>query len=370
MDPQTVFCPNSDCPARGQVGQGNITIHSQKEQRYKCNTCGQTFAATKGTPFYRLRTGIDTVCIVITLLAHGCPIQAIVAAFGFDERTVKEWHKRAGEHCEQVHTHLVQGQPRDLGQVQADEIRVKVQGGIVWMALAIMVSTRLWLGGVVSVHRDRDLIVALVRQVRACALCRPLLLCVDGLISYVRAFQQAFRTPLRTGKQGRPRLIAWPDINIAQVVKQYQRRRVIGVVRRIVQGTEEQVRHLLKSSQSGGMINTAYIERLNGTFRQRMATLIRRGRALARHPETLHGSMYLIGTVYNFCTHHRSLRVAISLPRNRRHWVHRTPAMAARITDHRWTAFELLSFRIPPPPFVPPKRRGRPPKVANSAVAL
>ena len=40
--------------------------------------------------------------------------------------------------------HLVE-QPRDLGQVQADEIRVKKQGGIVWMALAMMVKTRLWL---------------------------------------------------------------------------------------------------------------------------------------------------------------------------------------------------------------------------------
>jgi hypothetical protein len=101
-----------------------------------------------------------------------------------------------------------------------------------------------------------------------------------------------------------------------------------------------------------------------------MATLIRRGRALARHPETLHGSMYLIGTIYNFCTTHRSLRVAIILPGNRRRWVHRTPAIAAGITDHCWTVLELLSFRIPPPPFVPLKRRGRPPKVASSAVAL
>ncbi len=370
MDPQTVFCPNPDCPSRGQVGQGNITIHSQKERRYNCTTCNKTFAATRGTPFYRLRTSVDTVCLVITLLAYGCPIQAIVAAFGFDERTVRTWQQRAGEHCEKVHTHLVQGQSRDLGQVQADEIRVKVQGGIVWMALAIMVSTRLWLGGVVNVHRDRSLIAALAQQVRACALCRPLLLCVDGLASYVAAFQRAFRTPLRTGQRGRPRLIAWPDINIAQVVKQYRQRRVVSVVRRIVQGTAEQVQHLLKHSQGGGVLNMAYIERLNGTFRQRMATLVRHGRALARHPETLHVSMYLLGTIYNFCTTHQSLRTAIILPGNRQRWVHRTPAMAAGITDHCWTARELLSFRIPLPPFVPPKRRGRPPKVPGSVVAL
>jgi len=64
----------------------------------------------------------------------------------------------------------------DLGQVQADEIKVKKQRGSVWMALALMVSTRLWLGGVVGVNRDKLLIRALAEQVRQWALCRPLLL--------------------------------------------------------------------------------------------------------------------------------------------------------------------------------------------------
>src|SRR2546430_6045781 len=60
-------------------------------------------------------------------------------------------------------------QPRDLGQVQADEIRVKKQGGIVWMALAMMVCTRLWLGGEVSEQRDMPLIRRLIERVRRCA---------------------------------------------------------------------------------------------------------------------------------------------------------------------------------------------------------
>ena len=33
MDPTTVYCPNGPCHARGQTGQGNLAIHSQKEQR-------------------------------------------------------------------------------------------------------------------------------------------------------------------------------------------------------------------------------------------------------------------------------------------------------------------------------------------------
>jgi hypothetical protein len=66
----------------------------------------------------------------------------VVVAFGFDERTVQAWHKRAGQHCQQVQAHVVQ-QPRDLGQVQADELWVKLQGVKVRMALAIQVSSRL-----------------------------------------------------------------------------------------------------------------------------------------------------------------------------------------------------------------------------------
>src|SRR5437588_10016039 len=72
-----------------------------------------------GTPFYRLRTAVDVVTLVLTLLCHGCPLQAIVAAFGFDERTVAQWQARGGHHCRHVHGHLVQQGQVDLGHVQA-----------------------------------------------------------------------------------------------------------------------------------------------------------------------------------------------------------------------------------------------------------
>src|SRR5215813_11528578 len=208
MDPTTTFCPNAHCPARGQTGMGNIGIHSQKEQRFICHTCHKTFSARKGTVFYRLRTSAETVVLVVTLLAHGCPVQAIVAAFGFDERTIADWWARSGRQGQAVHEYVVE-QPRDLGQVQADELRVKKQGGIVWMALAMMVKTRLWLGGEVSEQRDMTLIRRLTERVRRCASRRPLLVCTDGLVSYIRAIRETFRDPVHTGTGGRPRLRPW-----------------------------------------------------------------------------------------------------------------------------------------------------------------
>ncbi len=365
MDPQTQFCHNRACPARGQRGQGNIVIHSQKEARYQCTQCGATFSETKATLFYRRRYPPLFMSQMLSLLAHGCPPQAIVATFAVDARTVAAWQRAAGEHCRQVHEAVVQQGRLDLGQVQADELRVKTQAGIFWMALAITVSTRLWLGGVVSASRDRRLALALALQVKACALCRPLLICFDGWAAYVAAFQQALRSPRPNGKRGHPRLVAWPDIALGQVVKQYVQRRVVGIQRRIVQGSEALVTRLLKQSQGGGVLNTAYSERLNATFRERLAVLVRRSRALARTPETLAAGMYLLGCVYNFCSWHASLRLPLYVGR-RCHWVKRTPAMAAGLTDHCWSVQDLFSFKIAPPPYVPPKRRGRPPK----AVAL
>jgi IS1 family transposase len=297
------------------------------------------------------------VTLVVTLLAHGGPLQAIVAAFGFDERTVASWLTRAGLHSQAVHEHVVQT-PRDLGQVQADEIRVKKQGGMVWMALAMMVSTRLWLAGEVSEHRDLPLIRRLIERVRACALPCALLFCTDGLCTYIRAIRETFRDAVRPGARGRPRFRRWRSLLIAQVVKRYEKRRVVDVGRRIVQGSAARVEKLRYRSQGDGVINTAYIERLNATFRERLSSLTRRGRALARQTCTLRHGMYLIGTVYHFCTPHASLRLTKTAAGGA--CVERTPAMAARITDHCWSVRELLSFHVPPPRWTPPKRRGRP----------
>jgi transposase-like protein len=107
--------------------------------------------------------------LVLTLLWHGCPLQAIVAAFGFDERTVARWQVHAGCHCQQVHQAIVEQGQVDLGHVQADEPWVKLVAKRVWMAMAMAVPSRLWLGGSISAHRDRALIMKLVHRVRACA---------------------------------------------------------------------------------------------------------------------------------------------------------------------------------------------------------
>jgi len=64
--------------------------------------------------------------------------------------------------------------------------------------------------------------------------------------------------------------------------------------------------------------------------------------------------MWLVGTAYNFCWPHESLRVRAS---GGRKWRERTPAMAAGLTDHLWTLEEMLRYRVLPGTEVPPPRQ-------------
>jgi len=107
MNPQSEFCPNEKCPDRGKTGQGNIVSHSQKEQRYICRTCGKTFSIRKGTAMFGIKHELNVFVMVVTLLAFGCPVQAIVMALGLDELTVRSWQAKAGKHCQGLHEQVI-----------------------------------------------------------------------------------------------------------------------------------------------------------------------------------------------------------------------------------------------------------------------
>ena len=104
------------------------------------------------------------------------------------------------------------------------------------------------------------------------------------------------------------------------------------------------------------MLNTAFIERLHATLRERLATLTRRCRHAAHRLEALETGMYLIGCVYNLCTVHDELSSSKHVGSAC------TPAMAAKLTDRVWSVADVLLFRVPPPPWVESKRRGRLPR--------
>jgi transposase-like protein/IS1 family transposase len=359
MNARSQFCPNWECESRGQIGQGNIVSHGSKRPRYKCKTCGKTFSANAGTALAGLRQPKELILTVVTLLAYGCPTQAIVHAFGLDERTVADWQYRAGKHCELVHKEKREREHIDLQHVQADEIRVKARGAILWMALAMMVPTRLWIAGEVSKTRDSNLTDRLMEQVRRC--CKTmavLLICTDGFAAYPKSILKSFREKVkRTPGRGRCRLEVWADLHIGTVIKCTVKRRLKEIVRRVTYGTEEMAQKSLKQSQGGSMLNTSFIERLNGTFRERLASLTRKCRHAASKRATLHTGMYLVGCTYNFCIAHQELSKSKTKGGFGRPY---TPAMASGLTDHIWSVLELMTYKIVPPPLPISKNRRRP----------
>ncbi|GIW56715.1 MAG: hypothetical protein KatS3mg082_3119 [Nitrospiraceae bacterium] len=325
MDPLQSFCPNMDCPARGHTGRGNIRIHCHKRGRLRCTVCKKTFRHRRGTPFLHVKTATDIMALTLALIAHGCPVSAIEAVFGLQRRTVRDWLRKAGQHCRGVHEHLVL-QPRPLQHVEVDEVFVRRQGGrqqrrgrLVYLFSALCVSTRLWLGGFIETRRDEKAATRLARLVHRAAEMGPLLVISDGFRGYRAAFGRVFRFSVRRGRAGRPRLARWSSLVVMQQVRQH------GLVH-LAQGTWAQF-VVLWRQVGHRVVSTSYIERLNATFRQRLAMLARRTRHVARTRETLEAGLYLLGCIYNFCHVHRRLG--------------RTPAQALGIASEPWSVGEL-----------------------------
>lgn len=221
----------------------------------------------------------------------------------------------------------------------------KLRRGRVWQALALAVSSRLWLAGQISRTRDQTLIDTLVRQVRQSLCHGGVLVCVDGLASYVGAFQRLVAERTQHLGAGLWRVTLPSGFQLGQVIKRRVKYHLQSVTRQAVVGTEAGILAVLAATRTGTQIHTAFIERLTSTFRCSWAHLARRSRSVADREATLVAGMYLVGTVYNFCRAHTTLRVAA--PDGPRRGQQRTPAIAAGLTDHCWSMAELLWWRPP-----------------------
>ncbi len=103
---------------------------------------------------------------------------------------------------------------------------------------------------------------------------------------------------------------------------------------------------------------------LTQSIRQRLASLTRKCRHAARRLAALESGMWLLGSTYNLCWPHHELSRRAAKVQGVRGDVLLTPAMASGLTDHIWSIQELLSYRVAPLPWIEPKRRGRPKKLA------
>jgi hypothetical protein len=122
-------------------------------------------------------------------------------------------------------------------------------------------------------------------------------------------------------------------------------------------GQWRKAKRLIKASKGGKKVNTSFIERFNGTIRERFAPVTRKCRYAAAKITTVHTGMYLIGCAYNFCSPHDELSKSKT---KGGFGFSCTPAMASGLTDHVWSVRELLTYKVALPPLPLPKKRGRP----------
>jgi hypothetical protein len=225
------------------------------------------------------------------------------------------------------------------------------------------VSTRLWLAATLSLRRDTALADPLMQQVRpgAQSVCARLV-CTQGGSASPKSIGRALRQKVKeTARRGRGCWRVWPPVHIGTVIKPPKKLHVVQVRRQMAHATREPALHLLDLSRAGTMLQTAFIERFNAPMRERLATLTRKCRHAAARLSALHTGLYLVGTPSHFSWPHQQLSQVRDRATGTRHRVQPcTPARAAGLSDHVWSAYELLSDKLAPPPWIVPKRRRRP----------
>jgi hypothetical protein len=176
---------------------------------------------------------------------------------------------------------------------------------------------------------------------------RPLALFTsDENPAYAWALLEVYGTwvqPQRRGDRGRhpdPVLVAPPDLTYATVHKTRENNRVAAVEARVVYGSAAAVQAALDASSASAAVNTVYVERHNGTDRNRNARKTRKGYGFSKDWAVHEAVTYFTMYSYNFCWPVRTLRQQVG----RRRYRPRTPAMAAGLADHVWSLREWLSY--------------------------
>jgi hypothetical protein len=189
--------------------------------------------------------------------------------------------------------------------------------------------------------------------------CAPLFLTDrfrESLTALLSHYGYWVRPPRRqaTGSLPKPRWMPLPQLRYAHVVKTVRRRRLVSVKHRVVFGTLDRVNQVL--AVCGWHINTAFVERINLSLRQRVAAIGRRSATPCKGEDGLGQQLRLFQGYHNFVLPHASVRQPLLVPEptngtgSAKVWRPCTPAMAAGLTDHVWSLRDVLLYRVPPWP--------------------
>jgi IS1 family transposase len=337
VDTSRHFCPHPTCAYRGWVGLGNLRANGPPRgdlwRQLHGTACESDFLETHGTPLHGKRVPTELVVGAIGALAEGLGIRAVARVFEVDPTTVLQWLVGAADQLQafsQYFLHDVPVTPVQLdalyavlravkaGEVSDTEALQCLSRSPHWVWAAIDPITKLRLTIDVG-DRTRAMAQRVVHQVAQVLApgCVPLFL-TDGFKEYTTALLTHYGhwvQPARQRAQGlapKPRWMPLPQLLSAQVIKTVRRRRLVRVRHRVVVGTLEAVQQVLAAC--GWQINTAFIERVNLSIRQHVATVGRRVLTLCKGEDGLRQQWALYHVYHNFCLLHASLRVPLPQP--------------------------------------------------------
>lgn len=114
------YCDTPSCVHYGVIGAGNIRIKTRKNKQLYCNSChSKPFSLHKGTIFYGLRTPIDKVVKVLSLLCSGMGVNAVCREESVTSDSLRSWVVLASAHVEGFSSYMQH--EMHLTQVQIDE---------------------------------------------------------------------------------------------------------------------------------------------------------------------------------------------------------------------------------------------------------
>jgi IS1 family transposase len=352
-------CQNSRCPDFGRRDAGNLTVTGRlgKSRQFRllyCRTCRARFSERKGTPLYRAHLPEDTVTSLLEHIREGCGVLKTARLVKVHPDTVSRYGRAAGQHSRAAHDDLVAHTP-ETRELQMDEMWSFVAKkekncdeddpedrfrGDCWDHVALDPEHRLVVS-VVPGERTVESVQELVGDVKGRLDGRtPELITTDEYSAYEGAILEAFGTevvPPRTGKPGRPRSpfkVAPAGLNYATVHKTRKKGRVVDVATRVIFGTAASVQAALARSAVSRTVNTAFVERHNGTDRNRNARKVRKTYCFSKDWWIHRAITFFTTYSSNFCWPVRTQKTRAGEAR--------TPAMMAKLTDHVWTLAEWI----------------------------
>jgi IS1 family transposase len=324
---ETLACVNERCESYGQVGRNNLTIrkiYGKDQIRYlRCCCCGAEFSERKNTALWNTKVSEEKAVSVTEHLAEGCSLTATARLAKVHPSVVTRLNRKVGHHAEVFHDQRVQA--LEVVALEADERHgyAQAKSQPQWEGEVIDPVSKFVVSHVQG-QRGEVLIRCLLEDTaKRLAHRQQLVLFTDGEASYASLFPEIFGEayrPSRKGSRGRfpavryriPRTLAH-----VQIVKHREGQRVVAVDIGDVHGSMGWVERVLE--QLGySTPNTSAIERRNGTARRMNAHQVRRSLAFSRRNDTKPALGWWGLTVYNWSRPHRSLRLRLSQPQDKK----------------------------------------------------